>query len=325
MRERRSMEKFNSYWPVYKNLEDETLEVAKYIQFDDDQLDVYSMKIADLLVRCAVEIESLSKELYWSNGGQKQYDLNGNERKLYFDTDCIKLLNDLWGLCGKQIFVTSSSFYFCKEENRILMPLKNSNKRGGAKWNKAYQAVKHDRKNCLKQGNIKNLLSALGALYILNIYYTSSNYKLGATYVPEQDFNSRLGSSIFSVYFADATKNVQMCGVETDDALDECVRSVLPQSIYVLKYTTESWKRINDSIKLDNNKMVEKLKNSQELLQYATDNPDEFKEEKNIISLMVKVFGKNYISDNNLFIDFNIALRNAQVEAIIYKNQAIYG
>lgn len=85
------MEKFNSYWPVYKNLEDETLEVAKYNQFDDDQLDVYSMKIADLLVRCAVEIESLSKELYWSNGGQKQYDLNGNERKLYFDTDCIKL------------------------------------------------------------------------------------------------------------------------------------------------------------------------------------------------------------------------------------------
>ena len=65
--------------------------MAKYNQFDDDQLDVYSMKIADLLVRCAVEIESLSKELYWSNGGQKQYDLNGNERKLYFDTDCIKL------------------------------------------------------------------------------------------------------------------------------------------------------------------------------------------------------------------------------------------
>ena len=52
------MEKFNSYWPVYKNLEDEMLEVAKYNQFDDDQLDVYSMKIADLLVRCAVEIES---------------------------------------------------------------------------------------------------------------------------------------------------------------------------------------------------------------------------------------------------------------------------
>ena len=57
---------FNNYWPVYKNLEEETLELTKYIQFTDDQLSVYSMHIADLLVRCAMEIEALSKELFLS-------------------------------------------------------------------------------------------------------------------------------------------------------------------------------------------------------------------------------------------------------------------
>lgn len=41
------------------------------------------MHIADLLVRSAVEIEALSKELYWGNGGTKQYDDNGKERDLF--------------------------------------------------------------------------------------------------------------------------------------------------------------------------------------------------------------------------------------------------
>ena len=63
---------FNMYWPVYKHLEKETLELAHYIHFDDRQLGVYSFYIADLLVRCAIEIEAISKEMYWQNGGEKR-------------------------------------------------------------------------------------------------------------------------------------------------------------------------------------------------------------------------------------------------------------
>lgn len=59
----------NLYWPVYKNLEKELLKLAECVHFADDQLNVYSMHIADLIVRCAVEIESLSKELYCRLGG----------------------------------------------------------------------------------------------------------------------------------------------------------------------------------------------------------------------------------------------------------------
>ena len=59
----------NLYWPVYKNLEKEVLKLADYIHFSDDQLGTYSMFIADLIVRCSVEIEALSKELYCMLGG----------------------------------------------------------------------------------------------------------------------------------------------------------------------------------------------------------------------------------------------------------------
>jgi len=102
---------FNHYLPIYKNLEEEVIQLSKYIQINDDQLGVYSMHIADLIVRCAMEIESLSKELYWLNGGQQVFDDDGKERDLYFDTDCMRLLNCLWGICDKEILISSERFY----------------------------------------------------------------------------------------------------------------------------------------------------------------------------------------------------------------------
>lgn len=51
----------NLYWNVYKSLERELLSLAEIIHIDDSQLDVYSMKIADLLIRTTVEIESISR------------------------------------------------------------------------------------------------------------------------------------------------------------------------------------------------------------------------------------------------------------------------
>ena len=41
----------NLYWHVYQNLEKELLEIGETIFVVDNQLDVYSMRIADLLVR----------------------------------------------------------------------------------------------------------------------------------------------------------------------------------------------------------------------------------------------------------------------------------
>lgn len=68
----------NLYWSVYKNLEKEFLHLAEYIHFADDQTKVYSMHIADLIVRCAIEIESIAKELYLNLGGNPSpIDSNG--------------------------------------------------------------------------------------------------------------------------------------------------------------------------------------------------------------------------------------------------------
>ena len=168
----------NTYWPIYKDLEKELIEISRIIRGCDEQLNVYSDKILELLIRCAIEIESISKELFFLNGGAKPQD-----RDLYFDTDCINLLEDKWKLSKKKLIISCSNFYLVKDENRTIVPLKKANKRGtsGSGWKKAYQAVKHDRKNNMKMANIKHLIGALGALYILNLYYKDETFNINNT------------------------------------------------------------------------------------------------------------------------------------------------
>ena len=59
----------NLYWTVYRNLEQNLLALAENIHFDDRQLGVYSNRIAELIVRCAVEIESIARSMYEKEDG----------------------------------------------------------------------------------------------------------------------------------------------------------------------------------------------------------------------------------------------------------------
>ena len=100
----------NLFLPVYKRLEDDVIKLSDSIFFDDDQLGVYSLAVGDLLIRCVIEVEAISKELYLGLGGAEHpLDDEGKERVLYFDTDCIQLLVDKWGVDKKKIQKSNSN------------------------------------------------------------------------------------------------------------------------------------------------------------------------------------------------------------------------
>ncbi len=203
------MKKSDIFWQTYLNLEREALEVSKYIFFTDEvlsnsdggvvaqpcntQLEAFSPYIADLLVRCCVQIEAISKELYFDNGGTK---VRGDSNIL-FDEDCLKLIDIKWKTHNKTVVIVSPSFNFTKDENRILKPLKKAHKRQGTCWEKAYQAVKHDRYSSLQKGNVKAFIRALAALYLLNVYYRNDSWVTKYQDIAKGDY--RLGSAIFSV------------------------------------------------------------------------------------------------------------------------------
>ena len=206
------------YWQVFKNLEREFQELANTVFINDKQQEVYSMKIADLLIRTAIEIEALSKELYLMNGGDSELA----DEEMYFDTVCIKHLNDKWKLNDKVVLVVSPDIYFEEESSKVLTPLHNAHKRGKCDWKKAYQDVKHNRVRKLERGNIKHLLRALAALYVFNLYYKDTHYD-GLKEQAKTDVNLNFGSDLFSV------KIHKVNGLSSDGAYqkhpdyDECI------------------------------------------------------------------------------------------------------
>ena len=203
------MKKSDIFWQTYLNLEREVVEVSKYIFVADEitkiengvekasscksQLETFSPHIADLLVRCCVQIEALSKELYHSIGGTKPRGSN----TIYFDEDCLKEIDIKWETHNKKVLVVAPYFNLTKEENRELRPLKDAHKRQGTYWERCYQAVKHDRYLSMHMGNVRALIHAMAALFLLNVYYRNDSWVVKYQDLSKQDYS--MGAVLFAV------------------------------------------------------------------------------------------------------------------------------
>lgn len=316
------MKNTNLFWPIYKNLEKEFLELAHYIHITEEQLDVYSMHIADLIVRCWIEIEAISKELYEQLGGNMTpTDKNGNKRDLYFDTDCLDLLEQKWKISNKQIFISTTNCFFTSDIT--LTPLHKSNKRGdsGSQWKRAYQAVKHERTRSLKKATIKNLLNSLGALFILNLYYKDDSTNESAFNACNDEFDIRAGSDIFSVFCYKATNfsfNIHF----NDDCICKDPNNDLNKCLYITRYTEESIRTMHNSFCKDHKITMKNFYESIEIQKYLVDH-QECLQEKTVnqicleaggISLLTRILSHKYIGQ----------VKNIKSETILNKHTNIY-
>lgn len=239
------MKKSDIFWQTYLMLEKELINVSKYIYVTDEisinnkiqacttQLETFSPHIADLIIRTCIEIEAISKELYFDFGGEKQR----GDSSLFFDEDCLKLIDKMCQTHKKTVLIVAPLFNLTKEENKIFKPLKDAHKRKGTSWEKSYQALKHDRYFSIHYGTIKNLIYALGALYLLNIYY--KDIKLQSKYLEYNHLDLSLGSSIFSVQ---SPKQDYITAVINGITIDE--KLTADESPFVLKYTDKAYEEL---------------------------------------------------------------------------------
>jgi len=167
---------------------------------------------------------------------------------MYFDTVCLAYLDSKWNLDKKVVQVVSPNIYFEKEENKILTPLHKASKCGtsSSDWNKAYQAVKHNRVKELDKGNIKSLLHGLAALFVLNLYYRDEKIS-GILVTEKNNVNSSFGSFLFSVKIH-KERGLRADGIYMKHAdYDECV--------YIEDYESESKKIALDAMSVMNEYM----------------------------------------------------------------------
>lgn len=304
----------NLFLPVYFNIEKELLQLSEHIFFDDKQLSVYSIKIADLLIRTVIEIEAISKKLYFDNNGQKKYKSDGTEDFLYFDTDCIAYLENLWLLSKKEVIISAPNFYFTKKENIILTPLYKANKRGSSSsnWAKAYQAVKHDRSNNMKHATVKNLISALAALYLLNIYNRSDENIKDETKNNDFGFDSR----VFSV---------QMQNITTIDHENVQKLKGDPTIVCIEKYTDNAYKNILLLNKEDGIKQHEFFAKSPIVIEFFNKNPNYDTRGKSFTQICTDIGGTNFLGKmiqvSHKAVD---AMIKGEHEIVLNRNQQVY-
>lgn len=265
------MNKSELFWQTYLNLENELLELSKYVyitdeklEYDDSnqlisqpchtQLETFSPYIADLLVRTCVEIEAISKELYFELGGEK----DRGSTNIFFDGDCLNLLNEKCKSSNKKVLVTCLSFNLINDNHKTIEPLKNAHK-CKAPWERAYQAVKHDRYSSVSKGTVWNYISALGALYLLNIYY--KNQKINSKFFEVSKLDFSFGSKVFSIKKPDINKYTVdvINGKEINDIL------VSDDSPYIIKYTDSSYHQILDAQKTEIDKRRDYINSQPEL------------------------------------------------------------
>lgn len=191
----------NQYWPIYKRLEQSFEELTYNIHICDEQLDVYSSTIADMLIRIGTEIEAISKAIYI-----RHFDPNAKAKDIKFDYCAIKKFVGEWKL-DQKVVILSHLNCFCKNKQYRPFVKDEQNASNGKmtfSWNNAYQHLKHDREQSFSKGNLRYLLSGMAALFVLNLYYKDEIFDLGADH-SANSFDPSLGSSVFSIQISPAT------------------------------------------------------------------------------------------------------------------------
>lgn len=310
------------FWSVYANLEQEVLTIARYIHCDSDQLTVYSMAIADLIVRCAMEIEAISKQLYQQLGGNMNpLTSKGKPKRLLFDNDCLALIDANYHLAKKQVII-SAPVFFLDDAERQIMPLQEADKKGqghGCEWKDAYQALKHDRYAKLKDyGNIKNLLHAMGALYILNLYLRDKVFQLPEGFL---SFDSRVDSVLFSVLTYSA-EDIHFQSTKDGGHFIYPRKGIsLENSIYIIKFRDRHYKALYDAFVADDEYSRKRIAESPEIQEFLARHPDYHAYN---IKLVEDAIGSDVITEffnsENLLKQYSIPRR----EAVLNKGQQIY-
>ncbi|MDR0605959.1 MAG: hypothetical protein LBG80_16840 [Bacteroidales bacterium] len=297
----------NIYWPIFKSIEQETIKLSYNIHFDDNQLNVYSTKIMDLILRAAAEIESISKELYKLNGGTKTGEIK-------FDSDAIEHLKDKWLIDKKEVIVSHPN---CFQTTKIIMPFIKNETRTKKEystygWNNAYQSLKHDRANSMHFGSIKYLFDILAVLYILNIYYKDENFNLG-TDSQGVNFPINVGSDLFSITLSKEK------GGFFDGSYHKNID--FDRSVYFLKKTQNSLHK--------EAKAMEEINQEQNNLLLSDLKINEYLNGKTIIDLnmelAIEILGREDFSKllgrNSKLQEFRKVLNDTKYEAILNKNQ----
>ncbi len=142
-----------TYWKYYLILEQHFEESEKYVEFSVDNYATYSMQFISCLMETGAELDGVMKSIC---------GFSPDDRKTIQDY-APKILGKYPDINTKEVIVRGNA----------IMPFKGwtiTQPAQSLEWWKAYNSVKHGRSNNYKKANLKNVLYALAALFLLEMY-----------------------------------------------------------------------------------------------------------------------------------------------------------
>lgn len=167
------------YWNYYLQLEDELISIQKYINFDKKNWKTYSNELIKLLDIICSEIDVIAKEIVlYKNNYNNEDKLNSIKKWGIEIQQIIKNIETLNVCFNNEEIITPWSNWkyekYTKKDGRKMIRLKTGKKT--PEWWISYNKVKHERtaiingKYNYERANLKNVINALGGLYILEKY-----------------------------------------------------------------------------------------------------------------------------------------------------------
>lgn len=180
---------FEAFWEEdYLLLEEEFLDFIKYVPLVENHEDVWSMKLANLLLLIGSSIDSFFKNSLQyclnilieenspenNNNPQRLSEYEDYQNKLDSNNtnmgDFREVFNEFYMLSNEPVYVLRNKWEF--------KPFNKWSEDKSPEWWDVYRKLKHDRIKHRERCTLKITLNALGALFLLNIYHVESRRKL---------------------------------------------------------------------------------------------------------------------------------------------------
>ncbi len=134
-----------------------------YIEPSDINLDCYSYRTHELLLRACVEVEANCKAILFENGYSKDGDMCMSD---------YKKINPTHHLSSYEVKVPN-----WHGENNVRRPFAAWQQRASLPWYKAYNSTKHNRHDCFQMATFENMIDAIcGVLVLLSAQFYTHDF-----------------------------------------------------------------------------------------------------------------------------------------------------
>ncbi len=155
------------HWNYFLAIEDSLIRIARFIEFNNDNLNTYSIELAHILLTASSENDVLLKQI--CNKIEKHKKVNN--------------INQYSTIIKEKIPEFINEKIYLHQYGLEYTPWLNWGKDSTPNWWKSHNNVKHQRDNYFNEANLYNALNAVSALLITVTYF----YKL----VLQEEYNEK--------------------------------------------------------------------------------------------------------------------------------------